>query len=295
MIGHLDVVLRRVLLGAFTGGPPSESRVRFQAPDGDWRQYVAGLGAGLALNVYLVDLRENRKLRSNERIRSVENGIATDIPAPRRVDCHYLITAWSAATPSVNLDPTPDEHTLLYEVTRVLMDHQPLVPKEILPPLPIPTALTLDPELETKVLPGEGFPKYAEFWGTMGAVHPWKPAVYLTVTVPVVQLVEISGPLVTTSTAMYPLINVGTVAGLLQIGGVARDNSGQPVAGAWLRIETPAAEPVQITETDQQGRFTFVGLAAGTYTLRLRAVGLGERTRDVDVPSPSGEYDLSFT
>jgi hypothetical protein len=129
----------------------------------------------------------------------------------------------------------------------------------------------------------------------MGAVHPWKPAVYLTVTVPVVQLSERAGPLVTTRTAKYPLINAGAEAGLLQIGGVARDSSGQPVAGAWLRIETPAAEPLQITETDQQGRFTLVGLVEGTYTLRLRAVDLGERTRDIDIPSPTGEYDLSFT
>jgi hypothetical protein len=38
MIEDLEVVLRRVLLGAFTGSPPSEGWIRFQPPDDTWRQ-----------------------------------------------------------------------------------------------------------------------------------------------------------------------------------------------------------------------------------------------------------------
>jgi hypothetical protein len=65
--------------------------VRFQPPDDDWRTAVTNLQVNgqpaNALNVYLVDLRENRELRSNERRRSVTNGIVSDEPAPTRIDC----------------------------------------------------------------------------------------------------------------------------------------------------------------------------------------------------------------
>jgi len=293
LIAHLDGLLRH-LFRRHLSQIPDDTRVRFQPPDADWRQHVAGLGTGLALNVYLVDLRENRRLRSNERIRSVVDGIATDIPAPRRVDLHYLITAWSPAAPSASFDPTPDEHTLLHDVTRVLMDHQPLVPAEILPPAPVPPVLAVDPELETAVLPGDGFPKYAEFWGTMGTTHPWKPAVYLTITVPVVQLPELVGPVVTSRTAVYSTIGGAPFAGVIQVGGWVRDSNGDPLAGAWVRIETAAAVPLQFTETGSDGRFTFAGLAEGAYVLRARSVGLGERIRAIDVPSPAGNYDLTY-
>ena len=40
----------------------SITQVHFEPPDQDWRTQVRGL-ANVALNIYLVDLRENRKLR----------------------------------------------------------------------------------------------------------------------------------------------------------------------------------------------------------------------------------------
>src|SRR5881275_1889471 len=100
VIELLDNLLRHLFLEQ-VAGVTGEAQVRFQPPDQHWRTYVSNLTLGVqpanALNVYLVDLRENIKLRSNERVRSIENGIASDEPAPRRVDCHYLITAWSPA------------------------------------------------------------------------------------------------------------------------------------------------------------------------------------------------------
>ena len=69
MIDYLDNILRDLLLGRVIG-ITDESQVRFQPPDDDWRTYVANLTVGgepaNALNVYLLELRENRRLRSNE-------------------------------------------------------------------------------------------------------------------------------------------------------------------------------------------------------------------------------------
>jgi hypothetical protein len=73
------------------------------------------------------------------------------------------------------------------------------------------------------------------------------------------------------------------------------DNTPQPVTGAWVRLETLTGEGLRTTETDPEGRFTFSALRAGRYRVRTRATGLGEISRDVDVPSPTGEYDLRFS
>src|SRR2546423_1895501 len=111
MIDHLDNLLRQLFI-AQIDEINAEAQVRFQPPDDDWRTFV-GQQTTNVLNVYLFDLRENRKLRSNERIREIENGIVREVPAPRRVDCHYLITAWSPATVTPAIEPTVDEHALI--------------------------------------------------------------------------------------------------------------------------------------------------------------------------------------
>jgi hypothetical protein len=51
---------------------------------------------------------------------------------------------------------------------------------------------------------------------------------------------------------------------------------------------------IQTTRTNELGRFTFGELQQGQYRLRYSAAGLGEATRDITVPSPTGEYDLNF-
>lgn len=301
MVDHLDNLLRHLFI---TRVPSitNEDQVRFQPPDQEWRTVVSNLGVRNALNVYLFEMRENRKLRTNERLRKIENGIATDTPAPRRVDCHYLITAWSPATITPAVEPTLDEHQLLYEVTSVLMQHESLVPRNVYAPDPLPGGfpdLIADAELPMTLLPVEGFPKYAEFWGTMGTIHPWKPAVYLVVTLPVALRKEIAGPLVTTRITEYRQSGKAETAEIwIQIGGTVLDagiSPPNPLTKAWVRIEEmPIGAPLQTTETDELGRFTFGRLRSGSYRLRYSATGFSEKVRTVDVPSPTGEYDLRF-
>jgi hypothetical protein len=309
MIASVDALLRQ-LFRHHVVGLTSADRIRFQPPDQDWR---ASLEAGLTLNVYLLDLRENRKLRSNERTRSIQDGITVDAPAPARIDCHYLITAWSGAAQTT--EPTLDEHALLYDVTAALMAHMPLVPREIYFPEELPNDFPpaiADAELPAALLPVEGFPKYAEFWGTMGSVHPWKPAVYLEVTLPVLLQREVAGPPVAAlSTGLGLAGRPGSAAPQLQIGGTvlnARDGTpARPVPRAWVRLETetgnPAVEglPLHTGETDALGHFRFRRgpRPAGLYRLRVRAPGLGEKLRtDLPIPpsapAPLGGYDVQF-
>jgi hypothetical protein len=304
MIQHLDNLLRHLFL-VQVADITSEDQVGFQPPDDEWRGHVTSLQRD-ALNVYLVELRENRQLRSNERVRAVQNGIVSETPAPRRIDCHYLITAWSPAELTPAVEPTLDEHALLAEVTGVLMQNEALIPREVYAPDPLPTIFppeVADAELPTAVLPVEGFLKLAEFWGTMGEGHRWKPAVYLVVTIPVILRTEIAVPMVTTRITEYRQTGKPETAEVwIQIGGHVldatsplEDGSPAPVAGAWVRLENIGGEPLQTTGTNDEGRFTFGRLRPGGYQLRWRATGHPEPApRSIDVPSPSGEYDLLF-
>lgn len=303
MINYLDNLLRHLFMTDIAE-LTDEPQIRFQPPDEDWRNYVSGL-EGNALNIYLADLRENRKLRSNERVHENQNSIINQTPAPRRIDCHYLITGWSPAQPGPSVEPTPDEHALLYQVTHVLMNHDPLIPREIYAPDPLPPSfpeIIGDAELPTSILPVEGFLKLPEFWGTMGVNHRWKPAVYLVITLPVVLPTEVAGPMVTTRITEYRQTGQAETAEVwMQIGGqvldatnVPPDDAPTPIENAWVQLETMGGQRLQTTRTNELGRFTFGELQAGQYRLRFSATGFSEAVREIGVPSPTGEYDLRF-
>lgn len=303
MIDHLENILRHLFISQIDE-IVDEAQVRFQPPDDEWRTYVSNLAVEgtpvNALNVYLVDFRENRKLRSNERVSSIDNGIVTEEPAPRRIDCHYLISAWSPAANTQALEPTLDEHALIYKVIGVLMNNEPLIPRKVYSPNPLPASVPealADAELPTVVLPAEGFPKHAEFWGTMGNNRRWKPAVYIVVTLPVALEKEIRGPLVTTRITEYRQSSSPETAEVrIEIGGrVLTGALSQPVTEAWVRLEDAGGTPVQTATTDENGRFAFAGLQQGNYAVRVRAQGFAEAIRAIDVPSPTGDYDVQLT
>lgn len=297
MIDHLDNLLRHLFvsrIAEITG----DDQVGFQPPDQDWRNHVGSL-SGIALNVYLVGLAENRKLRSNERVREYGNGTVHEVPAPRRLDCHYLITAWSPIAPSPLVEPALDEHALLYQVAAVLTNAEPLVPRRVYAPDPLPGTFPeaiADAELPTVVLASEGLPPMSDFWSTVD--WRWKPAVNLTVTLPVLYERKVAGPLVTTRITEYRQSGRPETAEVwIQIGGHVRTGTPpEPVAGAWVRLETvPGGLPLQTTETDADGRFTFTQLSAGPYQLRIRARGFAEPTPTIiQVPSAAGGYDVEI-
>ncbi|MBN1657600.1 MAG: DUF4255 domain-containing protein [Anaerolineae bacterium] len=306
MIDHLDNLLRHLFLTEL-GAITSHAQVRFQPPDDDWRNEVRNNLQDMALNVYLFDLRENRKLRSNARRPTSPNGPTppdTEVlyeQAPARLECHYLVTAWNPGQPSQAMEPTPDEHRLLYDAAAVLMNSAPLNPSHIYEPgspaLGAVPARIREVDLPTQILPVEGFAKLAEFWGTMGPNHRWRPAIYLVVTLPVIYAPQLTGPLVTTRVIEYRRVDKPDVVETrYQIGGHVLDVTGpdtKRVADAWVQIETPAGEPLQVARTNELGRFSFSNVLAGQYQLNCRAQGFAAPApRPVDVPSLSGEYDL---
>jgi hypothetical protein len=209
--------------------------------------------------------------------------------APGRLDCHYLISAWSNATEDQG--KTLEEHQLLHEAVAALLNAQPLQPSAVFGahPFPIgfPVALA-DDELPVTIAPEDGFPKLPEFWGTMGQGVAWKPAVWLVITVPVPYATHDAGPMVTT---MFSAYRPG-VEELLDIGGQVLA-AGAPVPGAAVRLlARPGDVRVQATAADELGRFRFTSVRAGAYRLRAGAQGVGSDDRTIDIPSNTGEYDL---
>jgi hypothetical protein len=113
---------------------------------------------------------------------------------------------------------------------------------------------------------------------------------------------EEAGFLVTTTLTDHRVSGeAATSEVLIQIGGHVRDSTHPmpggapaPVNGAWVHLEDLAGQRLQASETNDEGRFVFSELRSGKYRLRAGATGLGPVNRVVDVPSPSGEYDLQF-
>jgi Pvc16 N-terminal domain/Carboxypeptidase regulatory-like domain len=311
MLTLLDELLREILMKGVEGLKPAgggavESyQVGFAPPDDDWRTYVTSFNRN-ALNIYLVDLRENRKLRSNERERVIENRDVYEVPAPLRLDCHYLISAWTPSKSSSGstqpaIEPTRDEHGLIYETVAVLAQYQSLIPSSIYPPNS--AALNAWPpgfrnaEIPISLVPPEGFPKLAEFWGTMGQKHPWKPVIYLVVTIPIELTRELAGTMVTTriTESLFSCGKPETAETWIEIGGLVESGSPpQPVKKAWVGLEDAGGTPLQTFTTDTDGRFIFRKLQKGNYLLRVRADGFTEVARNIEVPSETGDYNVKL-
>jgi hypothetical protein len=301
MLDYIDNMLRQLFI---TQVPliTSPLQVRFQPPDDAWRTEVSTLGKP-ALNVYMIELKENREMHSCGRTRVTNAGIVNETPLPRYVDVHYLVTAWDPAPPSPAVEPTVVEHELLWGVIAALMDADPLTPQKIYAPSPLPggfPALIANAEIPTVTIPHDGFGKHAEFWGTMpGHNHPWRPAVILVLTLPVtLPVVEVS-PMVTTRITEYPTPGSGTLELWAEIGGTVYDATVTPpveVPGASVAIFNTSGVQVAATTTDTHGRFIFNLLRPGNYQLQFSAASKPVAApRNITVPSPTGEYNLKFT
>ncbi len=309
MLDLVDTLLRDVILAAGIPQMNQVAQIRFQPPDGTLRGDVLNLNLRV-LCAYLVDLREHRKLRSNERFTARIADNIEVLPAPARVDCHYLISAWTPTQPAPGVEPTLEEHTLLYQTSAVLFQEGSLCPSRAYAPGSAPLiawpALFRDDELPTVVLPVEGFLKLSEFWGTMGPNSPWKPCIHWVITVPVALLREIQGPPVTTTITDHRIWDPAA-AGVegdvwAQIGGQVLDLANPfpdgrpgPLPGAWVLLEDPATGRIlQTTTADDDGHFIFNRIQRAQYRLRAGIVNRGQQNRVVDVPSPTGEYELRF-
>lgn len=78
------------------------------------------------------------------------------------------------------------------------------------------------------------------------------------------------------------------------LGGVAVDPKGTPVANASVRLVNAGAVVVKETKSDGQGEFTLEGIAAGEYQLTAEAEGFVKVIADVAVAGVEAREVLQF-
>jgi hypothetical protein len=279
MIRDLDASLRTMIKGeARPGSELAAATLSFAVPDKDWR----GQGSGLELDIYLYRALDNRELRSNGR-RAVWNadGTVNTEPFPARVECSYIISAWNKASDFPGLEKEDQEHRLLSQVLYVLW-RNPEIPAKYL------QGLLANAEIPPPLLAAESEDMAAkpDFWSGLDTYA--RPAITCRVTIALDLDTQITAPQVTTL--------LGTIAPdelLNMIAGIVRNAAfpDQTVPNAWIQLDGSLRTYV----SDADGRFIIDRITTGIHTLKVRAVGFFEATRVIQVPEPSGFYDVHLT
>jgi hypothetical protein len=243
---------------------PREVDIRFEAPT---RERVEKL-IRPTINLFLFDLQENKELRRSDFETTKQNGRAARRALPRRLDLRYMVSALTTSS--------EDEYLLLWRVLTTLLRH-PQLPTEALSE----ELRQLDPPLVTQVCQDDEGRRMSELWSTLGG-QP-HPALYYVVTVPVDMNLSIEAPLVLTRTTRYTRMHDERTApeSGVQIGGVVRAGSGEPLANVRVGLEGSAAlESV----TNTEGRFTLRDVRPGTLHLRVTQTDGTQKVITVDVP-----------
>ena len=173
MIDDLDRTVEELLRRELPPALVEQVAISFATPDGEFPPTSVTLPA---IDLFLYDIRENLELRAPGWIVERTANGATRRRAPVRVDCSYLITAWSSESSTTR---ALDEHRLLSEVMKALLRH-PTLPDVLLqgslqgqePPLP-----------SSSLQPGR-LQSQGEFWQAMGGKP--KASLNYTVTIGVV-------------------------------------------------------------------------------------------------------------
>jgi tetratricopeptide (TPR) repeat protein len=83
-----------------------------------------------------------------------------------------------------------------------------------------------------------------------------------------------------------------------RVGGIVKDEAGQPIKGATVTAENPNASPSSFTATtDDKGRFSIIGLKTGQWNFTALAPGFGPETGKLPVatigaPNPPLQFTL---
>lgn len=304
MLHLLDNLLRHLFMTQIDEITDA-SQVGFQPPDESWRSYVAALNVDgqpvNALNVYLFALNEHRALRSNEKVRHIENGMVSQKPAPFRMECHYLITAWSPAGATPAIEPTLDEHALLYKASAAIINKMPLNPTNVyernspaLQNWPEPFRDTIFP---TSFLPVDDFTKMAEFWTSMGEGAHWKPALRLMVTLPVEIFKYLDAPMVTQRVMKYYVKGGREIMDVFMAvsGQVRAASTSASVPEASVSVEDTNQVVLHKTQTDEEGRFAFVKLGEGDHKLRVSAGGFKNKSKSLETPGVEPHHNITLS
>jgi len=276
MLHDLDATLKKMLDDA---GSPTELRnaeVSFETPDKTFSPEQP------TVNLFLYEVKENRELRDPVPITEKLGDMFVRRRPPLRVDCSYLVTAWSRATGAARV---AEEHQLLSQGF-LWLSRFPTIPAAYFAgslvgqPFPPPTL----------VAQMDGTKNTGEFWSALGV--PPRPYFNLVVTIAMDLAVQTpEGPPVVTKDIR--LVLAGVEDRFLEITGTVREaGTLAPIANAQVSL----VELERVALTDAEGRFRLAGLNAGNYTLRTAASGFTALDKAIVVPGTVlNAYDVALT
>jgi hypothetical protein len=278
MLNLLDDLILKVLDTGWTS-PLAKPSFFFTVPDSDWKTKVK-TRTGLQLNIYLYEVRENREFRRAawDKAELADHSVVLSQP-PVYLDCHYLISAWSATEDSDMASPILDEHQVLSEAMRVLLRNPDVVPGAL--GVSGGGPVFQEAHVYLNVAPPEPPRVLNDFWSTMKL--PWRPAVMLIVTAPLDLLKDSPpSPVVTTLIQRYAQIGSAVIEEWIEIGGLVLRAAGQsPIEGATVQ----RLDNNDTATTDAQGRYVFTGIPRGIHKFRASALGMTAIERNIDIPA----------
>ena len=267
MIDELDEALRELLIRELPV-KNNEVDIGFDQPKRDWSARLSRP----TVNLYLHDIRENLKLRREQKPYELERrpNAVVQQRQPMRVDLHYLVTTWATAP--------EDEHRLLARTLMSFMRY-PEFPGDLLPeglqdqPIPIPL----------KVAQSETLDKPSDLWSVLD--NQQRPGIVLIATLSFSAYPAVVKPLTRTAEIRSGSVdNTATSRGFISISGTV--SSRKPLANMRLKL----LERGQDIETRPGGEFAIRNLEPGDYTLEITAVGRKPSKHKLTVPASS--YDV---
>jgi hypothetical protein len=218
--------------------------VSFDVPNRDFRARLTRP----TLSLYLYNIQENLELRGRIWNVTRQNGVVTTRRPPVRLDCNYMVTAWS--------NEVEDEHRLLAGATRVLF-RNPVLPADVLQ-----GALRDGIEITTEVAQPESFKDVVDIWSVLD--NDLHPSVRVTVTIPLELDVEYESPAVRGHGLGVdsPTWQPDPTKPMRITGRVEQD--GQPVAGALVRADYSSAT------TDENGQYEMNRVTPGRQLFWVR-------------------------
>ena len=247
MFQDLDATLATLLADPSAPSELRDAETSFITPGKDYNPGSA------TVNFFLHGLLENRDLRSSVPImKPIDDHYLKSAP-PIRMDCTYLVTAWSSKSKELKV---AEEHHLLGAAVLWLSRFRTV------PDTMLQGSLKDPPQLYAvtmQLAQTKADESLAHFWSALG-IAP-RSTFTLTATIamqsspqveelPRVETIDIHGV-----SMVHPVLT-----------GRVLDAALSPVPGADITV----VEKNQRTTSDQRGRFVFGDLPFGTYTLLIR-------------------------
>jgi uncharacterized protein DUF4255/carboxypeptidase family protein len=276
MIDQVSLLLKKILNDQLLPDPLKSADKDFVRPTDPYTPQHD------TINLFLYDVRENADLRSNEQIVEKKNGQAIVHPAPMRVSCCYLVTAW---VPGQSSEASVLREQLMLSQALRALARFPIIPESLVSGTGLADQ---DPLLPMITAQADNSKSSSEFWASVG--NKIRASINVNVTISIPALDDQDEFLVKNKFTSVVPGQGPDQDNVLAIGGRVLSGPGSGIEAALVDVTDAGLS----TTTDSDGRFSFSRVPAGTHTFRVVAVGFVPETQTVVVPGRPEDYEITL-